>query len=149
MLAAPKSAYRGEQLHELTVKKALQHLCPSIHFDMGGCLDIWHPKINRWQGVFHAGRHVGSMGRGWLPEFNLYREEMIADGIRDGEMGRGELLEIGWRHTLEKLVRKQIPGVTWFALCQQLNVDYRRFEGDVSELNISEKEVEPIHGTLG
>jgi hypothetical protein len=148
LIGVPKDTYRGNQLHEFTVKLALQKLCPDIHFDLGASLDLWHPKINRWQGVFCRGRHIGAMGRGSLPEFNLYREELIADGINDGQMGRGELLEIGWRTTLQNVVKAKV-GVTWDALCRELNVEYLKFTGDPMELAIPDKKVDEIHRSLG
>ena len=146
MIAAPSSAYRGDQLHELALQGALRRLSPGFHFDLGANLNIWHPKINRWQGVYHSGRHIAAMGRGVLPEFNLYREEPLDDG---SGLGRGELLEIGWRTTCEQVARKWIPGVTWAEISKELGVDYKMFIGDPSELHIPESQIEPLFDTVG
>ena len=145
MLAAPENAYRGDQLHEDALKKALQRLDPDISFDMGSSLEIWHPKINRWQGVHRLGRHIAGMGRGMLPEFNLYREEEDALGVKI----RGELLEVGWRTTVELIGKKRIPGLSPQAICLALGRDYKKFVGDPSELHIPEHKVDLIHSTLG
>jgi hypothetical protein len=144
MLSMPASALRGQQLHELTLVKALQRLDPSIHVDMGAALNIWHPKINRWQGVFRAGKHIGAMSRGFLPEYNLYRE-VINDGVPD----RAELLEVGWRTTIENIARYRLPGLSAYEICRELGVDYKKFTGDPNELSIPDKDVEPIYNTLG
>jgi hypothetical protein len=146
MLAAPASAYRGDQLHELTLKQALQRLSPLFTFDHGSNLDIWHPKRNRWQGVYHNGRHVAAMGRGSLPEFNLYREEPLDDG---SGYGRGELLEIGWRTTCEQIARQWLSSVTWAKLARELGVDYKMFVGSPTELHIPDRAVEDVFNTLG
>lgn len=146
MIAAPPSAYRGEQIHEMNLKAALCRLNPGFHFDLGANLDIWHPKINRWQGVYHQGRHVAAMSRGPLPEFNLYREEPLDDG---SGMGRGELLEIGWRTTCEQIVRQWLPGVTWTSVSRELGIEYKKFVGSPEELHIPDSLVEPIFDTLG
>jgi len=145
MLAAPASAYRGEQIHESRIKAMLQALDPSIHFDMGAALNIWHPKINRFQGIFRKGTHIGSMGRGYLPEFNLYREGR--DAYNQPE--RLELLEVGWRTVLERLSRRGFPWLTNELMCAALGVDYKKFVGDESELNVRPEDVDPIHETIG
>lgn len=118
----------GQSISEAKLKQALVELCSDLHFDMGGKLDLYHPRISEWQGVFHNGRHVGTMGRGILPEFNVY-------GLFKGQ--RTHVLQVGWRTTLEHLVRSDVPGVTWPRLCLKLGIDYKKFTGRPTELEVA------------
>lgn len=126
-------SYRGHQISEVELKQVLRGLNKDIHFDMGAALNLTHPRIGEWQGVFLNGRHLTSMGRGMLPEFNIYRTRKAPNG----DVHRAMLLEIGWRHTLESLVRQRVPGVTWDALCIALGVDRKEFQGDPRELEVA------------
>jgi len=127
----------GKSIHEIELKRVLQELNPGIHFDMGGNLNLHHPKIEKWQGIFYNGQHLSSMQRGTVPEFNVYKqiEEVQPDGTK--LKGRGEVMFIGWRTTLENMVHKKIPGVTWDALCAKLKVDRKVFTGDPRELEVA------------
>jgi hypothetical protein len=127
----------GTAFHESVIKKALQELNPGFHFDMGAALNLYHPRIHEWQGVFVDGRHVSSLQRGVCPEFSVYRVRekpgMNGSVIRE----RGECLFIGWRDTLERIVRERVSGVTWSALCAKLGVDRKVFTGDPRELEVA------------
>jgi hypothetical protein len=128
----------GHSLQDTELKKVLQELNPGIHFDMGANLNLYHPKIEQWQGIFFNGTHASSMQRGTIPEFNIYRQ--VDERQKDGTTvkKRGECLFIGWRTTLENLVSKRIPGVTWEALCAKLRVDRKLFTGDPRELEVAQ-----------
>ena len=72
MLATQTGPEHGTTLDSATVERGLKELCPSLHFDMGAKLGIWHPKIQDRQGVFYNGGHICSMDRGVIPEYKLW-----------------------------------------------------------------------------
>jgi hypothetical protein len=123
----------GTTLSEQKLKQVLTELNPEIHFDMGAALNLTHPRIDEWQGVFWKGRHVTSMSRGVLPEFDMYQLVRRANG----EHERGRIEMIGWRNTLESIVRQNIPGVTWESLCPKLGVDRKKFTGNPMDLVVA------------
>jgi len=128
--------YFGHAIHETDLKKALKELNPGFHFDMGANLNIFHPRIEHWQGVFLNGEHVSSMNRGLCPEFSVYKiveRRTIGGTIKE----RGECMFIGWRDTLERIVRDGKAGVTWETLCMKLGVDRKVFTGDPRELEVA------------
>lgn len=122
----------GATMPEHRLKEVLKDLNSGMHFDLGGAHNLNHPRIGEWQGVFHQGRHLTAMSRGVLPEFNVYAVRDNEDGIKV----RGEILRIGWRTTLEKIVRQNVPGITWDSLCAKLNIDYKKFVGSPIELEV-------------
>ena len=123
----------GQGMWDTALKKALQSLNPGVHFDMGACLNIYHPNMDIWQGVFFRGKHVGSMDRGWIPEYNVYDMVRRPDGKKDYR----KVNRIGWRTTLQRIVNKRIPGVTWDTLCPALNIEYKHFRGHKSEIEVA------------
>ena len=126
---------RGETMDVIHFQRTLQGLNPDIHFDLGANLGLYHPKIERWLGVYHAGRHVTSMDRGpSIPEYNIY--QLVEQGPKMPK-ARGECKEIGWRTTLEKLVRKNIPGLTWPRICLAFAIDYKHYKGQAAELEVA------------
>jgi hypothetical protein len=127
----------GNALHESVVKKALQELNPGFHFDMGAALNLWHPRITEWQGVFVDGRHVSTLQRGTCPEFTIYKVREQPDPQGRMVKVRGEVLFIGWRNTLERIVRERVNGVTWESLCGKLDIDRKVFTGDPRELEVA------------
>lgn len=78
VVSIPK-AWMGQTMQEATVKAALRSLNPDLHFDMGTCLNIWHPYQQSRQNVFYRGRSIGAMDRGTLPEVPIWttKREMI------------------------------------------------------------------------
>jgi len=46
---------------------------------------------------------------------------------------RGQVQKLGWRHTFEALLRKQIPGVTRSSISQKFNVDMLRYPAGAPE----------------
>jgi hypothetical protein len=69
----------GQTMQEATVKAALRQLNPDLHFDMGACLNIWHPFKDSRQNVYYLGRSIGAMDRGTLPEVPVWttRRDMV------------------------------------------------------------------------
>lgn len=139
----------GLKFDEVLLKQTLQALNPSLHFDMGAALNLYHPKrgpedfsglddadvrdvVKGWQGVFLNGKHLTSMDRGEIPEYNVYRLVTLPSGFKEP----GEVLRIGWRTTLENLVRARVPGVTWDALRLALGVDRKELIGPQKELMV-------------
>jgi hypothetical protein len=109
----------GQPIDEHTFKAGLQAIAPGFHFDMGAALNLYHPRMAEWQGVFYNGEHITSMARGVLPEFNIY-------GVnRYGTVTH--LIRPGWRHTMKDIVGAGIPGVTWEALCLKFGVEYKHY----------------------
>jgi len=118
----------GETMHEDRLKDGLKSLNPDIHFDMGGNLDIYHPRIDDWQGVFVNGRHICSMGRGTLPEYDVWH--------LDNEGERTHILQIGWRSTMQAMVNK-VDNITWDNLCFVFGIEYKKFNGHEIDLGAS------------
>jgi hypothetical protein len=116
----------GFYLNEADIKKGLQEINPDIHFDMGGNLNLYHPSIERWQGVFHNGRHICSMDRGVIPEYDCWGMNKHGQKVK--------IMRIGWRSTFHLLVKKRVPNVTWDALCLKFKVDYKHFKGNAFEM---------------
>jgi hypothetical protein len=127
----------GQQIHEATLKKGLRELNPWLHFDMGAALNIHHPRIGEWQGVFYKGKNVSSMDRGSLPEYNVYAVKKVPE-FKDGEIThrvvRDRVLRIGWRTTLERLIRQNVPGITQETVCVKFGIDYKWFRDGATEL---------------
>ena len=123
----------GRQLDEVWVKRGLQELQPLLSFDVGGNLNIYHPRMGEFQGVFYNGKHLTSLSRGTIPEYNVYALEKHPDGTSS----RGRIISIGWRTTFEKLVRRKIPGISWDNLCRKFSVEKKHFRGHASELEVA------------
>ena len=117
--------YFGEMKHESELKAGLRRIEPDVHFDLGAALNIWHPRIDEWQGIFIRGRHVGTMDRGLIPEFTIFE---LIDGLPE------KVLRVGWRDTLQGLTKRGVPGFTWDRFCREFGIDYRKFRGDSAEL---------------
>jgi hypothetical protein len=116
----------GQYFLEEQIKAGLLRLCPDLHFDMGGNLGLYHPRIEEWQGVFHLGRHICSMSRGVIPEYDVWALDKFNQ--------KSHVLRIGWRTTFEHMTRKEVPGVTWDALQREFRIDRKRYLGNVLEL---------------
>ena len=115
----------GEMMHESKLKRGLMALNPDVHFDLGAAHNIYHPRIEEWQGIFLRGRHLGTMDRGLIPEFTIY--EMI-DGLPE------KVLRVGWRDTLHGLTQRGVPEFNWIAFCHEFGIEYRVFLGDNAAL---------------
>jgi hypothetical protein len=76
-------AWMGQTMQEAPVKAGLRSLNPDLHFDMGACLNIWHPYKDSRQNVYYLGRSVGAMDRGTLPEVPVWTT-------------RRDLVEVHW-----------------------------------------------------
>jgi hypothetical protein len=81
----------GTALPEMDVKAGLLEMCPDLHFDMGVCLNIWHPYQSTRQNVFYKGNSVGAMDRGVLPELTVWSMKKDVVRIPVGEVKAGEL----------------------------------------------------------
>lgn len=123
----------GKTLDVTTLKAGLKKLNSSIQFDPGGRLGIYHPRQDEWQGVYLNDKHITSMDRGpVVPEYNVWE---LKKNALSGQFERTKILRIGWRFTMEKMVRKGV--VTWPDLCKMFDVDYKRFNGHISELEVA------------
>ena len=138
----------GKSMREADIKKGLRELNPGIHFDMGGKLNLPHPKQNIIQGVFYNGRHMCSMDReaggAPIPEFRIWslkkgwdpKEKKIA-------MVKDQLLRIGWRETFYFLGGKKIPGVTHESLAKKFGYEHKYFHGTTPEILNDHKAHQP------
>jgi len=155
IVAIPR-AYMGRTIMEGDLKSYLQECNSQIHFDMGVCLDIWHPYQNKRQGVFFRGGHICSMDRGMISENPIWsvkteKVTLPACELTYAEMAdpmtmteyvvdenevetptgnyvvdrqqRDKKLYVGWRHTLRRVLNKNIPGVTQEGLEQRFGID--------------------------
>jgi len=112
----------GETMSEKKLKDGLLKLQPALQFDPGARLDKWHPNIERWQGIYHNLRHVGSMSRGIIPEFNVWG---VAKD-RAGNKVKSHIHLIGWRWTMLALVDRGVPGITWDSLINVFKLDRKK-----------------------
>lgn len=108
-------------IYESDFKKGIQELNPEIHFDMAAGLNIHQPRHDDFQGVFYRGNHIGAMGRGQIPEWNRYATVTEPDGT----VRRSHVVQVGWRTTFDRLVKKNIPGVTWESLSRKFGFEYK------------------------
>jgi hypothetical protein len=83
--------YMGQTLQEVDVKKGLLEMNPEIHFDMGTCLNIWHPYQDSRQNIFYRGRSVVGMDRGTLPENPVWTVRKDAIEVPWSEVRYGEV----------------------------------------------------------
>lgn len=146
----------GRTIMEGDLKSYLQECNPEIHFDMGTCLNIWHPYQDKRQGVFFRGQHICSMDRGMISENPIWAVEKkhvtlpagecswseltdpmtMIEFFDDGEGNqtptgnyiverkvRGKKLYVGWRHTLRRILGKNIPGVDQGDLERRFGID--------------------------
>ena len=112
----------GQPLDEAVLVKGLRELNPDLIFDPAGKLGHYHPMLDNRMGVWLHERHITAMERGVaIPEFNVW-------AVVKGQ--RNHIVRIGWRHTLEGLVRRQVPGITWAALTKKFKVDRKLFHGN-------------------
>ena len=102
---------RGFQITDAEFKRALHACEPDLVFDMGDRFDLWHPRKGQWQAVHYRGKHLTSMERGTIPEWNIYF--------------RGMVLRLGWRETLETIANR-VPKVTREKVCAFLGAPLRR-----------------------
>ena len=116
----------GHMISDVDLMKGLKSLSPCVHFDMGGNLNLHHPRIDEWQGVFYNGLHICSMSRGLVPEYDVWYMD------KSGE--RTHIKQIGWRGTFEILVRKRLPGINWDALCAKFGIDKKHYHDHYSTL---------------
>ena len=123
----------GASLDITTLQRGLREIDPDIHFDVGGNLNLTHPRLSEWCGVFCRGQHITSMDRGpTIPEYNVYAVKTAANG----EKTRSHAVRVGWRTTLEKLVRSPKCRATWPALCAKFGIEYKHFMGHAAELEV-------------
>lgn len=145
--------YLGQMIEDTEIKRACRACNPEIHFDMGVCLNIWHPRQDELQGVFWKGRHIASMDRGNVPEWPLWTVSRGMKLVDDSEVRLGDdmvlketifvdgkpvltgkswviraekdkILFVGWRHTLRKLIEANVPGVTREKLAEELRITF-------------------------
>jgi len=156
--AVAKATQEGNCIDEVVFKNGLKELNPDLHFDLGGAHDIWHPGISERQGVFLNGRHICSMDRGSLPEFSIYDMKLAAIEVPISDIHPSEVavpislngdtayvrrpvknrtLRVGWRHTVERLIQRRVPGITRKAVSEKFNVPMLYFGGKTNELEVS------------
>jgi hypothetical protein len=94
VISIPKS-YMGRTMQESTFKAKLRELNPEIHFDLGACLNIWHPFKDTRQNVYYRGNSLCAMDRGTLPEVPVWstRKDMVRVPIADVRPGEIVLYE--------------------------------------------------------
>lgn len=116
----------GAPMSELAIKKGLQELNNNLVFDMGGTKNKFHPMIETRQSVYLAGgdgygRFITSMSRGMVPEWSIW-------GVKEqnGRSERSHVVRVGWRWTFSRLVKKQVPNVTWDTLRAKFNIDVKQ-----------------------
>ena len=129
----------GQAMREADIKKGLQELNSGIHFDMGGKLNLPHPKQNICQGIFHNGRHLCSMDReaggAAIPEFAMWAQRRGWDKeAKKIVWVKDYLIRIGWRETFLVLARKKIRGITPESLAMKFKYDIKYFHGDIPEI---------------
>jgi len=89
VVSIPK-VWMGQTMQEASVKAGLRQLNPDLHFDMGTCLNIYHPFKDSRQNVYYLGRSIGAMDRGTLPEVPIWttRRDVVEvpwSDVRQGE----------------------------------------------------------------
>ena len=111
----------GLTIGMVRMKRGLERCVRGVHFDPGGKLGMWHPRIGEWQGVYVDDNYVVSMDRNDpIPEYNVYATD---------EKGQPyKVIRVGWRHTMHKLVQQ--GHATWPRLCKEFRVDYKQFNGE-------------------
>ena len=127
----------GQTMHESDLKAGLLKLNSSLQFDPGGRLDLNHPFIDSRQGVFYNNRHICSMERGIIPEFNVWGVVTYKDAFGEEHKRRSHIVKVGWRHTLQVMVDRGVPNVTWPRLSLVLGVLQKDFVGDPMECAIA------------
>lgn len=170
----------GHTLHYAPVVAGLRELNPAIHADMAGALNLWHPKIEKFAGLYCDGRHISAIDRKEIPEFKVWelvdgwqeidptlaasREdarstciEILPDapdfwvGLgfaktyahgycieprqRDGVnvlkryrcfvpgKVRGPVIKVGWRHTFENIIMRDLTNLTRQSIGRKFGVD--------------------------
>ena len=78
-------------MQEHAVKAGLRQLNPDLHFDMGACLNIWHPFKDSRQNVYYLGRSIGAMDRGTLPEVPIWTTKRDMVEVPWNEVLPGEI----------------------------------------------------------
>lgn len=127
----------GRQMSEHVIKKGLTELNPCIHFDMGARLGIQHPMMNIRQPVFYNGRHICSMDRGMIPEYQVCgMADRYDPETRTKTKVKSIVMRVGWRHTFEKLIKAQIPNVTRETLAKKFNVPIKFWTGEKETIGI-------------
>jgi hypothetical protein len=120
----------GHCLDETTFKNALQACNPDLHFDVASRQGWSHLRQSQWQGVWLGEKHITAMGRGQLPEFDIWASR---------GPNRLFILQIGWRDTVQRMIAKNVPGVSWEKLCSLLSVPRLYFTGAKESLDIGAK----------
>ena len=120
----------GQQFQEHVLRKALLELCPDLIFDPAGKLGYSHPNMHMWQGIWHLERHIATMDRGpVIPEFDVWS---VVE-LKTGRKIKHRIYRVGWRSTLQVMVDKPVPGITWERLCRKLKVPMKIFTGSPAD----------------
>ncbi len=120
----------GHVMQEPAMRQGLQELNSDFTFDIVGNMGFIHPRMGNLMGVFHNQRHVCTISRGQIPEYDVYGVVTLPNGGKE----RGPCVKAGWRSAFQKIVNKRIPGVTWESLCRKFGVEYKHFVGKPEEL---------------
>lgn len=108
----------GTPIAEARFKAGLRNLNPDIHFDLADRHNLYHPNIERWQGVWLRGQHLSSMDRGMLPEVDFW----LLDERKNKPL---RLWRISWRTTLEAISKHRVPGLDWRNFSKEFGIEQK------------------------
>ncbi len=69
VIGATQPVQGGFSLDSSVIVSKLQELDPGFHADLGSRLGVWHPNMDRWQGLFYMQKHICSLDRGASPQW--------------------------------------------------------------------------------
>jgi len=125
---------------EQEFKAGLLKLNPNFTFDVGGRAGGWHPFIGTRQSVYLTQpngtvRHVCAMERGAaIPEFNVWG---VVTDTQTGSKRKSHVVKVGWRHSLQVMVDRKVPGITWENLYRVFNIQKKDFVGTPDMLDVA------------
>jgi len=165
--APAKTSTRG--IDSVVFVQRLAERCPGIHVDIAGRQNIWTPRQDEFMGLFYWQKHICGMDRGIMPEHPEWEwtEEMVRvpvevaarddipllslDGINcpDHQMAtcgfamrptQSKVIKVGWRDTMQRVIRASLPGLTRLWLQSTFRVDLT---------NISDRSPRPLRQSWG
>lgn len=125
----------GQTMDEKTLKDGLLKLNSNFVFDPGGRLNMYHPQISTRQGVYIGLNHICSMERGAaIPEYNVWG---LVKDRKTGSLRKSHIVRVGWRHTLQVIVDRRVPGVTWDQIHRVFDIVRKDFVGEPMMLEVA------------
>jgi hypothetical protein len=119
----------GHTLTEHELKTGIRELNPDMHFDLGGRLNLDHPSMNIWQGVWYGKKHITTMDRDTvtpIPEYEVWTLKSEWDpATKTIAKVRDSIVRWGWRNLFADLDRARIPGVSLLSLCNKFKVSVK------------------------